>query len=256
MVYPCSNDAVNFVNGKTVMTETLSKPQTASSATPPTQFTCFWLYQRAESWYGVPDSTWEEAESEFLRVLDAGDVGYAIRGVYSLVGIRPEVDLMVWGVAPTLDTLQELAVKLGRTAIGRHLRLRQAYYGMGGMSTYDPTHGPAFIKGDAPRRYLSVYPFTKTPEWFQLPYPERRQLMVEHGQMGREFPTVLTNTVSSFGIADQDWVVALEDDDPKVLIAMVQKLREAKVREWTAVDTPIYLGERKDPASVLADMHG
>jgi chlorite dismutase len=256
MVYPCSDESRAFTNGKTSMTETLSRPHPSSTAAPATQFTCFWLYQRAESWYDVPASTWADADTELLALLNDSDAGYAIRGVYSLVGIRPEVDVMIWGIAPTLDKLQELAVKVGRTTIGRHLRLRQAYYGMGGMSTYDPTHGPAFIKGDAPRRYLSVYPFTKTPAWFQLPYPERRQLMVEHGQMGREFPTVLTNTVSSFGIADQDWVVALEDDDPKVLIAMVQKLREAKVREWTAIDTPIYLGERKAPEAVLADLHG
>jgi chlorite dismutase len=130
------------------------------------------------------------------------------------------------------------------------------YYGVAGMSRYDPTHGPAFIKGDAPKRYLSVYPFAKIPTWFLLPFTERRDLMIEHGKLGRDYPSVLTNTVNSFGIADQEWIVALEDDDPEILVNMVQKLREAKVREWTAVDTPIYLGERKDPAAVLQDLHG
>lgn len=237
------------------MTETLSRPEPATVSTPATQFTCFWLYQRAESWYAVPDDAWAAADAEALAILEPEDTPYGIRGVYSCVGLSSRVDLMVWGVAPTLDKLQQLAIAFGKTTLGRHLRLREAYYGLGGMSKYDPTHGPAFIKGDPPRRYLSVYPFTKTPAWFQLPYTERRDLMVEHGQLGREYPTVLTNTVSSFGIADQDWVVALEDDSPEVLIAMVQKLREAKVREWTAIDTPIYLGERKPAAEVLADLH-
>jgi chlorite dismutase len=76
--------------------------------------------------------------------------------------------------------------------------------------------------------------------------------MVEHGKMGNEFPSILTNTVSSFGIADQEFVVALEDDDPATLVAMVQRLRAAAVREYTQVDTPIFLGLRKPLAEALA----
>ena len=71
--------------------------------------------------------------------------------------------------------------------------------------------------------------------------------------MGNEFPSVLTNTVSSFGIADQEFVVALEDDDPAILIQMVQRLRAAAVREYTQVDTPIFLGLRKELSEALGD---
>ena len=105
-----------------------------------------------------------------------------------------------------------------------------------------PNHGPAFLRGLPPKDYLSVYPFTKTPDWFLLDFEERRNLMVEHGKMGNEFPSILTNTISSFGIADQEFVVALEDDDPAILVKMVQRLRAAEVRKYTALDTPIFLG--------------
>jgi chlorite dismutase len=80
--------------------------------------------------------------------------------------------------------------------------------------------------------------------------------MVEHGEMGREFPEILTNTVNSFGVQDQEFVVALEDDDPEQIIKMVQRLRAAEVRKWTAVDTPIFFGDRKPLAEVLADLRG
>jgi chlorite dismutase len=80
--------------------------------------------------------------------------------------------------------------------------------------------------------------------------------MVEHGGMGREFPDILTNTVNSFGIQDQEFVVALEDDDPEQLVKMVQRLRAAEVRKWTAVDTPIFLGDLKPIANVLHDIRG
>jgi chlorite dismutase len=137
--------------------------------------------------------------------------------------------------------------------VGAALELRHAYLGVGSASQYDPNHGPAFLRGLPPKRYLSVYPFTKTPAWYLLPFEQRRDLMVEHGKLGAEFPTILTNTVSSFGIADQEFVVALEDDDPAELVKMVQRLRAAKVREYTQVDTPIFLGLRKEPGAALGD---
>lgn len=80
--------------------------------------------------------------------------------------------------------------------------------------------------------------------------------MLEHGEMGREFPEILTNTVNSFGVQDQEFIVALEDDDPNQIIKMVQKLRGAEVRKWTALDTPIFLGEKKATRDVLADIRG
>jgi chlorite dismutase len=37
---------------------------------------------------------------------------------------------------------------------------------------------------------------------------------------------------------------------------MVQKLRGAEVRKWTALDTPIFLGEKKPVRDVMADIRG
>jgi len=238
------------------MTETATRPHPASTTPTNTLFTGFLLYKRAESWFHDQAADWAAADTEVANLVSGAEEGVTLRGAYTVLGLHPDVDLMLWVVAPNLDQVQRFAIAFDKTAIGRNLRLVEAYHGMASGSVYDSSHSPAFLRGEDPKRYLSVYPFNKTPEWFQLPYPERRQLMVEHGEMGREYPSVLTNTVSSFGIADQDWIVALEDDDPATLIRMVQKLREAKVREWTSVDTPIYLGERKDLAAVLQDLHG
>jgi chlorite dismutase len=147
-------------------------------------------------------------------------------------------------VADECAPFQRLASDIHRSSAGRALAMRHVYLGVASMSQYDPEHGPAFLRGLAPRQYLSVYPFVKTTDWYLLPYEQRRDLMIEHGKMGKEFPTILTNTVNSFGIADQEFIVALEDDDPAVLVKMVQRLRAAEVRKYTALDTPIFLGMR------------
>jgi len=219
-----------------------------------TRFTVFWLYKARPEWRTLADAERTEGRDAFLRTLDAHRDTVTLRAAYSTVDFSAAVDLILWTIADDVDALQALAVDLNRTPLGQHLEMRHAYLGLATASQYDPEHGPAFLKGVPPKKYLSVYPFTKTPEWYLLPFEKRRELMLVHGELGREFPTILTNTVSSFGIADQEFVVALEDDDPAQLVAMVQRLRAAEVRIYTKVDTPIFLGRRKEPQEALLDL--
>lgn len=218
------------------------------------QFTAFWLYARRDDWREATHGNWDAAVSEFAGVLANTDV--EVRGVYSSLGLRADVDLIIWAHAVKLDQVSGLAIQLDQTTIGRALKRVDGYIGTAGMSQYDPNHGPAFIKGLPARRYLSVYPFIKTPEWFLIDFQERRRMMIEHGQLGAPWPNLLTNTVESFGIQDQEFIVALEDDDPKNIVDMVKKLRDAEVRVYTALDTPIYLGERMSTEEVLASIRG
>jgi chlorite dismutase len=203
---------------------------------PRNQYAAWWLYKRSSNWSEIANGGYAEASAEFEHVLSQPGPDVTVRGTYSSLGLSASVDVIVWAHAESLAALQQLAVTADRTSIGSKLALVQCYIGIGGMSQYDPTHGPAFIKGIPPKRYLSVYPFTKTPEWYLVDYQERRRLMVEHGEMGREFPDILTNTVNSFGIQDQEFVVALEDDDPsswsKWCSACVPP-KSASGRPWT-----------------------
>lgn len=219
-----------------------------------TAYTVFWLYKADRRWREQPENVRQRAQEEFIATLESPDDNAWIRAVYSTVGFRHDVDTIIWAVGLDAGALQRVAVRINRTAVGGFLDMRQAYLGIASASQYDPTHGPAFLKGIPPRRYLSIYPFTKTPEWYILPFEKRRELMSVHGGLGDEFPTILTNTVSSFGIQDQEFIVALEDDDPHTLVRMVQRLRAAEVRVYTQVDTPIFLGQLKSPAEVLADL--
>jgi peroxiredoxin len=211
------------------------------------RYTVFWLCALDQD--RVPRPV-EPAVEEFVQLLERSE-GTTLRGAYLATGFRPDVDLIFWLLGHDPAHFQGVALALRRTALGRALPVRYAYFGMAGSSQYDPTHGPAFLRGEPPKRYLSVYPFVKTPEWYLLPFEERRRLMAEHGRLGDEFPTVLTNTVNSFGVQDQEFIVALEDDDVGTLITMVQRLRAAEVRKYTQLDTPIFLGQRYEPREAL-----
>jgi len=224
--------------------------------TPENQFAAWWLFKRGADWRSLGNGGYDEASAELATVLDHPNDGVTVRGIYASLGLSAEADVIVWAHAPRVDRLQQFAIAIDRTSLGAHLDQVANYIGVGGMSQYDPTHGPAFLKGLPAKDFLSVYPFSKTPDWYLVDYKERQRLMIEHGEMGREFPDILTNTVNSFGIQTQEFVVALEDDDPEQLIKMVQRLRAAEVRKWTAVDTPIFLGRRKPAVEVLADLRG
>ena len=62
------------------------------------------------------------------------------------------------------------------------------------------------------------------------------------------------NTIHSFGLGDQEFVVAFEADDPADIVHMVEDLRAAEVRLYTAIDTPIFLGFRKSLLEALEDL--
>jgi chlorite dismutase len=223
---------------------------------PPVQsniFTAFWLYQTTDRARSASVTERADARAAVIAAFERAASAVTLRAAYSTVGLTAGVDVIFWVVAEDVEAFQMLAVDINHASAGPMLQATQTYLGVASLSQYDPTHGPAFLKEIAPKKYLSVYPFTKTPEWFLLPYEERRDLMAEHGKMGAEFPSILTNTVNSFGIADQEFIVALEDDDPAVLVAMVQRLRAARVRLYTQSDTPIFLGLRKELAAALAD---
>lgn len=221
---------------------------------PTTQYTAFWFYAAQPTWFALSDEIREAARAEFANALESAS-NVTVRGAYSLVGLRHDADFALWVHSADIDALQGLARTLRRTRLAAHVTQPHVFIGVVLPSQYVADHVPAFTRGVAPRRFLSVYPFVKTHEWYLLPFEERRRLMAEHGRMGQPFvETVLTNTVYSFGIADHEFVVAFESDEPVELVRMVEALRAAEARRYTERDTPIFLGHRKPLGEVLADL--
>ncbi len=210
--------------------------------TPVSTFAAFWLYRATDARFELEPEDANAIPRETSTILEDHAASVTLRAAYSTLGFSAGADLILWVVADDMRKLHALAAELHSSAFSAFFEQVHVYAGTASVSQYDPNHGPAFLRGIPPKDYLSVYPFSKTPDWFLLDFEERRSLMVEHGKMGSEYPSILTNTINSFGIADQEFVVALEDDDPAILVKMVQRLRAAEVRKYTALDTPIFLG--------------
>lgn len=249
-----------------------------------------WLYRLDPAFRQIPTAEQAAAKKSFLTALEGREASVTLRGAYSLVGLRADADLMFWVWGDDLDALQRLGVALRQSELGRYLIQAETYLGVVSVPRYDPEHSPAFVTGAPPKRYVSVYPFVKTSEWYVTPFEDRRRMMAEHGQVGRKYavpreqvaelargargeansaPTrsaaatatatdegggVLSNTVDSFALGDYDFILANESDDPAELKDMMLALRAVESRKYTKLDTPIFFGRLRTPAETLADL--
>jgi chlorite dismutase len=177
-----------------------------------------------------------------------------VRGTYSTIGFRPDAELMMWWVGSSADEIQDLLVAFRRTPLGRRLDLGWSFMGLVRPAEFTADHAPAFLRGEEPRKYLSVYPFVRTPEWYLLAPEERGAMLREHGEMGREFPDVLANTTSAFGLGDWEWILAFEADDLGRLVDCIRRLRAAAARRYTKEEVPFVTGIRKDFPDAVRDM--
>lgn len=177
-----------------------------------------------------------------------------VRGLYSTVGFRPDADLMAWWVGRSADDLQMLLAAFRRTALGRELEMTHAFLGVHRPPEVAKDHVPAFLRGEDPRRYLCVYPFDRSYAWYLLSVEERGGLLREHGEMGREFPDVLANTTSNFGLGDWEWILAFESDALHRIVDCIRRLRDSKARLYTRTETPFVTGIRKELAEIVADL--
>ncbi|MGH2661957.1 MAG: hydrogen peroxide-dependent heme synthase [Actinomycetota bacterium] len=178
----------------------------------------------------------------------------SVRGFYSAEGFRPDADLLMWWVAPSADDVQDLLIRLRRTALGRTVELSEAFLGAVRPPEFNPQHQPAFLRGEEPRKYLCVYPFVRTAEWYLMPAEERAALLKEHGEMGREFPDVLPNTTSAFGLGDWEWILAFEADELHRIVDCIRRLRDSATRRYTKEEVPFVIGIRKPLEEVVADL--
>lgn len=179
---------------------------------------------------------------------------------YSLVGTRGDADFMLWLVSERLDDLHELSARLNRTRIAAYLEAPYSYFAMTKKSMYVDKHEHTGQEGRSSRlvisptgrRYLFVYPFVKTRAWYRLSKEERQRQMSEHIATGHRYPSVKINTTYSFGLDDQEFVVAFESDSVADFLDLVQEMRESEASTHTVRDVPSFTCIAMDIDAVLA----
>jgi hydrogen peroxide-dependent heme synthase len=197
----------------------------------------------------------EAVAAEVIELIDqAAGKGIVTRGCYDLQGMRADADYMFWWVAPTSDELQEMFVNFRRTRLGRASQPVWSAMALHRPAEFNKGHIPAYLAGERPRNYVTVYPFVRSYEWYLLDQEERKTMLAEHGIMAREYPDVRSNTVPSFSLNDYEWILAFEADELYRLVDLMWHLRGAEARRHTREEIPFYAGRRKSVQQLVTDL--
>jgi chlorite dismutase len=179
--------------------------------------------------------------------------GHLLRA-FSTVGTRGDCDLMLLSQAQNLDRIHEFHVVLAQSGLMKWSSIPHSFLAMTKASEYSDESRLEVRPAHA--KYLFVYPFVKTRAWYALDAKERWRIMQEHIRLGKEYPDIDLNTSYSFGLDDQEFVVAFETDDPGSFLDLVQRLRTTESSLYTKQDTPTFTCISATVERALASLDG
>jgi chlorite dismutase len=189
------------------------------------------------AWRRLDDAERGGHKREFLAACEDFAAERLLRS-FSLVGTRGDADMMLLSQATNLERIHEFHVVLAQSGLMKWCETPYSYLALTKPSEYSDES--RLEVRPAHSKYLFVYPFVKTREWYRLAQDERWRIMQEHIQVGREYPQVDLNTSYSFGLDDQEFVVAFETDEPAAFLDLVQRLRTTESSSFTKRDTPTF----------------
>lgn len=232
------------------------EPEAAGEGTERREFLKYTFYKVQPEWRRLPADVKKQHKAQFAQLLRDIDDAITLR-TYSLQGIRADADFMTWAIDPRLETFREVARRVFSTELGHHLDTAYAYLAATRRSSYlgDHAHPGQDGVGGTPMprgsRYLFVYPFVKKREWYSIPFERRQEIMREHFRVGHNYPSVDIHTGYSFGLDDQEFVLAFESDEPLDFLDLVMELRSSEASRYTERETPIFTCLRSTPEQIL-----
>lgn len=210
----------------------------------PRQFVNFTFYRARPEWRLLSETDKNRCRDEFAATFDQFRKQLLIH-TYSTIGLRTNTDFMVWRISYELDPIQEMTAQLNKTEMAKYIEATQSFLSMTKRSMYIDKDNPEHVEDrlhiiPGKSDYLFVYPFVKTREWYSRPAEQRQEMMDEHIRIGSKYRSVKLHTTYSFGLDDQEFVVAFETDNPADFLDLVQELRETKASSFTLRDTPMF----------------
>ncbi len=222
------------------------------------QFLNYSFYQLDPVFRRLPAEERRAAAAEFIdlvRTWEASDD--LILRTYSLVGLRAGVDFMLWRIAFDPLRFQAMEAAIRRSRLGAYLTQVHSFLSLQRRSEYvnrmkGAGEGVELLPGQG--KFLFVYPFSKTRPWFLLSPHARQGMMDEHIAASAPFKGVHLNTSFSYGIDDQDFVVAFDSDYPQEFVDLVGRLRYTEASLYTLRDTPMFTCAKAPIDAILAQL--
>ena len=208
------------------------------------QFFNFSFFKVDPKWRWMADLAKEESAKEVENILKTSQAKFR---TYSTLGLRDDAEFLFWFASDTVEQIQDIMSKIYLTVFGKYITPTHVYLSCTRPSIYAKgSGGHGWLAGEEQKKYVIVYPFIKTREWYLLPIEKRKEMMSEHIEIGKKYPEVILNTTYSFGIRDEDFMLAFETDRLDKFQDLIMALRETKVSAYIKVDTPMIVSVKKD----------
>ncbi|MCA9828070.1 MAG: chlorite dismutase family protein [Nitrosopumilus sp.] len=212
----------------------------------------FSFFKVDPKWRWMADLAKEESAKEVENVINNSGIRFRS---YSNLGLRDDVDFLFWFAAKSVEEIQIVIEKLYKTVFGKYIIPSRTYLSCTRSSMYvqeQKAHG--FVTGNEPKKHVIVYPFTKTREWYLLPKEKRQEIMDEHIEVSKKYPQVVLNTTYSFGIHDEDFMLAFEVDNIRDFQDLIMDLRETQVSSYVKNDIPMIVCIKKDIVPLISSL--
>jgi chlorite dismutase/nitrite reductase/ring-hydroxylating ferredoxin subunit len=209
------------------------------------QYVRFAFYTIDPMWRRLPAEEQIEQKRELVETIEQFNRRMLLRP-YSLMGTRADAELLLWQITENPLAFQDFAAAIMQTRMGGYLTLAYSYFSQTKRSIYEIRFGDAdaeeerLVIDPSEAKYLFVYPFIKTRDWYQMSLMARQGMMDEHIEVGRKYPSVKLNTTYCFGLDDYEFILGFETDEPSDFLDLVQDLRETEASRYTKQDTPLF----------------
>ncbi|MCR1161382.1 chlorite dismutase family protein [Paenarthrobacter sp. UW852] len=228
------------------MSHTSAESVTKTAGTDEQFFTLWTVFKRSADVLRSGD-----AAQEFEALIETlAEGGVVLRGSYDVSAMRSDADIMVWLHGAKPEDLQSAVRSIRRSKLFAGTEIVWSAMGVHREAEFAKSHVPAYARGVEPSTWLCVYPFVRSYEWYILPAEERGAMLREHGLLGREFPQVISNTVSSFALGDWEWILGLEAPELVDLVDLMRHLRDSEARNHVREEIPFYTGRRISAAEI------
>lgn len=225
--------------------------------TPPAEkqatFLNFSFFKVDPKWRWLNEIGKDEAAREFASLVEVANTKIKVR-TYSTLGLREDTDFMLWMISDSIEKTQVMTSKIYSTVLGKYLTPSYVFLSAARPSVYAAKVTPGFMTDEQPSKYCIVYPFVKSREWYLMQLEERKKMMEEHIAVGRKFPQIRLNTTYSFGLDDQDFMLAFETADLMAFQELIMQLRETRVSKYIVRDTPMIVCVYKGVEDIIKSL--
>jgi chlorite dismutase len=213
-----------------------------------------YLFLKVDSqWRRLDAATRERGRAEFIDAVTAAGPTVTTHA-YSTLGLKTGAELMLWWKSSEPVHAQDTLAALLATGLGKYCEVAHSLWGLTRPSIYTKrrTAQEQAVDETTRLRYLVVYPFSKTIEWYLMSRDARQGMMNEHMRIGHDFGDVRQVLVYTTGLDDQEFIVAYETETLERHQDLVIALRSTEARRYTLRDTPIFTAVHRQLEEALA----